>query len=453
MASPFRSYDIRGLFPDEVNEELAYLVGRAAADRFGWRRVCVGHDMRPSSPALAEALVSGLVREGVEVEFLGLVSTDQMYLAVLAHARDGGFMVTASHNPAAYNGIKVVRGLALPVGLDSGLSELEDWIRAHRTGKSAPGSVRPAAVAPVRRLSFADEYLAILFDLVPPASLPPFSVVADAGNGMGGPVFTLAAAHLPLTAHTLFAEPDGTFPNHDANPMEAGNRRDLERTVVEREADLGVGFDGDADRAFFVDHAGRFRPADHVLTLLLPRALAARPGAAVVHDVRCSRHVPEAVERLGGVPVMGKVGHAHAKPLIHRLGAALGGELSGHYYVPVLGGVVDSGLLSLLLVLAELGRQEKSLDEALRFDRELYASGEINLQVENPQSVLNRLLKKHREGGTLSQVDGLRIDTPHYWFSVRTSNTEPLLRLNVEADSTDLLWQVTARLREELAVG
>jgi len=449
MASPFRSYDIRGLFPDEVNEELAFLVGRAAADRFGWRRVCVAHDMRPSSPGLAEALVAGLVREGAEVELLGMTSTDQMYLAVLAHRRDGGFMVTASHNPAAYNGIKIVRGHALPVGLESGLSELADWIRDHR-GRPAP---RPAAMAPVRRVDFTDEYLRILFDLVPPATLPPFTVVADAGNGMGGPVILQAAASLPLRIHTLFAEPDGTFPNHDANPMEADNRRDLERTVTERQADLGVGFDGDADRAFFVDHAGRFRPADHVLTLLFPWALSRRPGAAVVYDVRCSRHVPEAIERLGGVPHMGKVGHAHAKPVMHRLGAAVGGELSGHYYVPLLGGVVDSGLLSFLLVLAELGRLEKSLDEALRFDHALFASGEINLTAKESHQVLSRLLNSHRDRGTLSQIDGLRVDTPHYWFSVRASNTEPLLRLNVEADSEDLLRQVTARLREEIAAG
>ncbi len=453
MASPFRSYDIRGLFPEEVNEELAFLVGRAAADRFGWRRVCVAHDMRPSSPGLAEALVAGLVREGVEVEFLGMTSTDQLYLAVLSHQRDGGFMITASHNPARYNGIKIVREHALPVGLESGLSELADWIRARRTAGESRWTSRPAAVAPVRRVDFTDEYLSLLFDLVPPATLPPFTVVADAGNGMGGPVLLGAAASLPLRIHALFTEPDGTFPNHDANPMEAENRRDLERQVVERGADLGVGFDGDADRAFFVDHAGRFRPADHVLTLLFPWALARRPGAAVVYDVRCSRHVPEAIERLGGVPQMGKVGHAHAKPVMHRLGAAVGGELSGHYYVPLRGGVIDSGLLSFLLVLSELGRMEKSLDEALRFDRERFASGEINLPVQDSHQVLSRLLKSHRDRGTLSQIDGLRVDTPQYWFSVRASNTEPLLRLNVEADSEDLLRQVTARLREEIAAG
>ncbi len=446
MASPFRTYDIRGLFPEEVNEELAFSVGRAAALRFGWKKVCVAHDMRPSSPALAEALVTGLTREGVEVELLGMTSTDMLYLAVLAHARDGGFMVTASHNPAQYNGIKVVRGLALPVGLDSGLSELADWIR--RQPAKVP---RAAASAPVRRSSFMDEYLRILFDLVPPATLPPFSVVVDSGNGMGGPVFAQAASHLPVQAHQLFAEPDGTFPNHDANPMEPENRRDLEDTVILRKADLGVGFDGDADRAFFVDHAGRFRPADHVLTLLFPQALRARPGAAVVFDVRCSRHVPEAIVRLGGVPHMGKVGHAHAKPLMHSLGAAIGGELSGHYYIPVLGGIVDSGLLSFLMVLAGLGHIEKSLADALTFDHELFASGEINLHVENSDTVLSRLLKSHANQGTLSRTDGLRIDTQHYWFSVRASNTEPLLRLNVEADSMDLLGQVTARLREEIA--
>ena len=449
MASPFRTYDIRGLFPDEVNEELAFSVGRAAAHVFGWQKVCVAHDMRPSSPSIAEALVTGLTREGVEVEFLGMTSTDMLYLAVLAHARDGGFMVTASHNPARYNGIKIVRGLALPVGLDSGLSDLADWIAKQRT-RPLPHA---AASAPVRRTSFMDEYLRILFDLVPPASLPPFAVVADSGNGMGGTVFAQAAPHLPIKAFHLFPEPDGTFPNHDANPMEPENRRTLEKTVLERGADLGVGFDGDADRAFFVDHAGRFRPADHVLTLLFPQALRARPGASVVFDVRCSRHVPEAILRLGGVPHMGRVGHAHAKPEMHRLGAAIGGELSGHYYIPVLGGIVDSGLLSFLMVLAELDRLEKSLDAALAFDHQLFASGEINLQVENSNSVLSRLLKYHGNQGTLSQIDGLRIDTQHYWFSVRSSNTEPLLRLNVEADSMDLLGQVTARLREEIAAG
>ncbi len=448
MAKPFRSYDIRGLFPEEIDESLAFDAGRAAVARFGWRNVCVAHDMRPSSPALAEALVAGLVRQGARVEFLGMTSTDMMYLAVLAHRLDAGFMVTASHNPARYNGIKVVRERALPVGLDSGLSDLESEILRLR---KAPPAVS-AARGPMQPVSFWDEYLHILFQQVPPDRMPPFTVTVDAGNGMGGMVLERAASALPLKIHHLYPEPDGTFPHHDANPMEAANRRDLEATVVQTGSDLGVGFDGDADRAFFVDHRGVFRPADHVLALLAERALrAAPPGAAVVYDVRCSRHVTQAIERCGGRGYMGKVGHAHAKPFMMRLQAVLGGELSGHTYFPLLGGVVDSGLLLFLTVLAELHHRQASLDEALHFDAPWVASGEINLSVENPEAILARLLKNHRNEGTMSQIDGLRIDTPHYWFSVRASNTEPLLRVNVEADSAELLRQKTTQLLEEIA--
>jgi len=447
MAAPFRSYDIRGLFPEELDEALAFDAGRAASRLFGWQKVCVAHDMRPSSPALAEALTAGLTRQGVDVEFLGMTSTDMMYLAVLAHGRDAGFMITASHNPAGYNGIKVVRERALPVGLDSGLAEIEAEIARLRSAPASNAAIR----GPLRFCSFWDEYLEILLKQVPPAAMPPFAVTADSGNGMGGRVLMQAAPALPLKIHHLYADPDGTFPHHDANPMEAKNRRELEAAVVQTGSDLGVGFDGDADRAFFVDGKGVFRPADHVLALLVQRVLRAHPGSAIVYDVRCSRHVTETIERCGGTGYMGRVGHAHAKPFMMKLGAVLGGELSGHTYFPLLGGVVDSGLLTFLTVLAELNHRQVSLEDALRFDSTWIASGEINLSVENPAAVLERLLKNHANEGTISQIDGLRIDAPRYWFSVRASNTEPLLRVNVEADSADLLQQKTNQLLEEIA--
>lgn len=447
MAVPFRAYDIRGLFPEEINEDLAFYVGCAAVTLFGWKNVCVAHDMRPSSPALADALVSGLVRQGARVEFLDMTSTDMMYLAVLAHGLDAGFMVTASHNPAPYNGIKIVRERALPVGLDSGLSTIESEILQFRS------DFPPASVfrAPVHHVSFWDEYIDILFKQVSPQEISPLTVTADSGNGMGGSLLAHVASALPLTLHSLYAEPDGTFPHHDANPMEAKNRRELELTVVQTGSDLGVGFDGDADRAFFVDAKGVFHPADHVLAFLVHRALRMHSGGAVVYDVRCSRHVTETIAYRGGTGHMGKVGHAHAKPLMMQLQAVLGGELSGHTYFPLLGGVVDSGLLLFLTVLAELNYRQVSFEEALRFESTWLASGEINLSVENPQTVLEKLLKKHVNEGTITQIDGLRIDAPHYWFSVRASNTEPLLRVNVEADSADLLQQKTNQLLEEIA--
>jgi phosphomannomutase len=435
--SIFKAYDVRGVVPDELRAEHAYRIGRAAARWLGAPSLAVGRDARSHSPELAEALVRGLCDEGADVADLGWASTPMVYFAVEHLGLGGGLVVTASHNPARYNGIKICREHAIPVGSASGLVEIEK-LCGEVTPRPAPvrgvaraADVRAAYVAHVRSVGGA---------------CPRLRVAIDCGNGMASIGLEPLLAELPLAVERLYFEPDGTFPNHDADPLQAENLRDLIRTVRRSGADFGVAFDGDADRAIFVDGAGLPVPAD-LLTAVLARGQLRRHGRGpVLYDLRSSRATAEAIEIAGGTPLMSRVGHSFIKAHMRETGAVFGGELSGHFYFrfpPAL--VADDGIAAFVALLDVLAEEDRPLAELVAPLRRYAASGEINRRVRDIPGLLHALESEHA-GAEVSRLDGLLVCYPEWWFNVRPSNTEPVVRLNLEAATEDEMRRHRDRL-------
>jgi len=431
--SVFKAYDIRGLYGAEFDEDGAYRVGRAYVEHFEPRAIAVGRDMRLSSPTMAAAFVEGAADGGADVLDIGLVGTEMVYFAVVELGLDGGACVTASHNPKEYTGMKIVRRGALPVGGDSGLAE----IRARALDGFGPvqrrGDVRDEDVWP----GFVEKVLSF----VDPESIHPLRVVVDAANGMAGVMLPPVLERLSqLDVVRCFFEPDGTFPNHEPNPLLPENREFIVARTRAEAAGLGVAFDGDADRCFFVDDTGEFVPGDFVTALLAEIMLEREPGAKVIYDVRASRAVPETIERAGGVPLVNRVGHAFIKQRMRKEGAAFGGEVSAHYYFRDFS-QADSGVVPFLLMVELLSRRGNSLSQLLApFRERFFLTGEINTPVADVPLKLQELKERYAaEGGRISHLDGLSVDFDDWHFNVRPSNTEPLLRLNLEALSHELM--------------
>ncbi|MFI9373654.1 phosphomannomutase/phosphoglucomutase [Streptomyces parvulus] len=426
-----KAYDVRGVVPDQWDESLAELFGAAFVELTGASAVVVGHDMRPSSPGLSDAFARGAAARGADVTGIGLCSTDQLYYASGALDLPGA-MFTASHNPARYNGIKLCRAGAAPVGQDTGLAEIRALVeRWTDTGAPQPAA-RPGTVT--RRDTLAD-YAAHLRSLVDLTAIRPLKVVVDAGNGMGGHTVPSVLAGLPLDVVPLYFELDGTFPNHEANPLDPANLVDLQKRVREEGADLGLAFDGDADRCFVVDQDGNPVSPSAVTALVAARELARNGGRGmVIHNLITSWSVPEVVREQGGTPVRTRVGHSFIKAEMARTGAIFGGEHSAHYYFRDFWNA-DTGMLAALHVLAALGGQPGTLSALVaQYDR--YAgSGEINSTVADQADRLAaiRAAYEGRDDVTLDDLDGLTVTAADWWFNVRPSNTEPLLRLNAEA--------------------
>jgi phosphomannomutase len=432
----FKAYDVRGIYPTELDESGAEAIGRAYVEQFEPRRIAVGHDMRLSSPTMQEALMRGAASAGADVLDLGLVGTEMVYFAVGSLGLDGGAMVTASHNPKEYTGIKLVRRGALPVGGESGLLDVRDRAVSerdtagarHRTGRE--GTVEAHDIWPAyvdRVLSFVDV-----------AALKPLHVVIDAGNGMGGYMVTPVLERLPIVATRYFFEPDGSFPNHLPNPLLPENREFIVSKTLGEGADLGAAFDGDADRCFFVDETGEFVPGDFVTALFAESVLQKEPGAKIIYDVRASRAVPDTIERDGGVPLINRVGHAFIKARMRKEDAAFAGEVSGHYYFRDFS-QADSGVIPFLLMLELISKKGQPLSEILAPLRSTYfITGEINTPVADVALKLQELKERYSDG-TISHLDGISVDFPDWHFNVRPSNTEPLLRLNLEATSEKLM--------------
>ena len=430
----FKAYDVRGIYPDELDEEGAYAIGRAYVEEFQPRRIAVGHDMRLSSPVMTDAVMRGAAESGADVVELGLVGTEMVYFAVGELGLDGGIAVTASHNPKEYTGMKIVRRGALPVGGDSGLLDIRARAAAatgarHETGPV--GTITHQDIWPAfveRVLSFIDV-----------SSLKPLRVVIDAANGMAGAMLPPVLEQLPIGVVRHFFEPDGTFPNHEPNPLLPENREFIVRKVTEEGADLGVAFDGDADRCFFVDDTGEFVPGDFVTALLAESILAKEPGGKILYDVRASWAVPATIRSAGGVPLVNRVGHAFFKHRMREEGAVFGGEVSGHYYFRDFS-QADSGVIPFLLMLELLSKRGEKLSETLRPFRERYfITGEINTPVGDVALKLQELKERFGAEGKVSHLDGLSIDAEDWHMNVRPSNTEPLLRLNLEALSPELM--------------
>ncbi|MDT3398890.1 phosphomannomutase/phosphoglucomutase [Streptomyces sp. B1866] len=438
-----KAYDVRGVVPDQWDEQLSELFGAAFVQVTDARAIVVGHDMRPSSPGLARAFARGAEALGADVTEIGLCSTDQLYFAS-GRLDLPGAMFTASHNPAQYNGIKMCRAGAAPVGQETGLAEIralvEEWSRAG----GPPPAATPGEIA--QRDVLAD-YAAYLRTLVDLTAVRPLKVVVDAGNGMGGHTVPTVFDGLPLELDALYFELDGTFPNHEANPLDPKNLLDLQERVRATGADIGLAFDGDADRCFVVDERGAPVSPSAITALVAARELAKHPGGAVIHNCITSWSVPEVVKEEGGTPVRTRVGHSFIKAEMARTGAIFGGEHSAHYYFRDFWNA-DTGMLAALHVLAALGGQDGPLSRLVeQYDR-YAASGEINSTVADQagRAAAVKAAYEGREGVTLDQLDGLTVSTADWWFNLRPSNTEPLLRLNVEARDADTV----ARVRDDV---
>ncbi|WP_413799641.1 phosphomannomutase/phosphoglucomutase [Streptomyces iranensis] len=438
-----KAYDVRGVVPDQWDESLAELFGAAFARVTEADAIVVGHDMRPSSPGLARAFAHGASSLGLDVTEIGLCSTDQLYFAS-GYLDLPGAMFTASHNPARYNGIKMCRAGAAPIGQDSGLTE----IRALVEGWAEGGAPEPAAEAgTITQRDVLDDYAAHLRSLVDLTAIRPLKVVVDAGNGMGGHTVPTVFEGLPLELDALYFELDGTFPNHEANPLDPKNIVDLQARVRETGADIGLAFDGDADRCFVVDGRGEPVSPSAITALVASRELAKHPGGTVIHNCITSWSVPEVVKENGGTPVRTRVGHSFIKAEMARSGAIFGGEHSAHYYFRDFWNA-DTGMLAALHVLAALGGQEGPLSDLVaQYDR-YAASGEINSTVDDQAGRMEavKAAYERREGAELDELDGLTVTTPNWWFNLRPSNTEPLLRLNVEARDQE----TAAEVRDEV---
>ena len=435
----FKAYDVRGIVPDELDEDVAESVGAAFVRLTGAPSVVTVHDMRASSRPLAEAFARGATSQGADVIEGGLGSTDMLYYASGSLGMPGA-MITASHNPAKYNGIKLCREGARPVGAETGLIQLRD---AAAQGLP-PYHGTPGVIVQRDLLSGYASHLKKLVDL---SAIRPLKVAVDAGNGMAGHTVPTVFEGLPITVVPLYFELDGTFPNHEANPIDPQNLRDLQRAVIDSEADIGLAFDGDADRCFVVDERGHIVSPSVLTALIAVRELAREPGATVIHNLITSRAVPEIITEHGGIPVRTRVGHSFIKARMAETGAVFGGEHSGHFYFRDFW-YADSGMLAALHVLAALGEQDAPLSDILAGYGRYVATGEINSEVADQAgaTALVRAEFASRPGVTSDELDGLTITGDGWWFNLRPSNTEPLLRLNLEASDEDTML----RLRDEV---
>ncbi len=429
----FGAYDIRGIYPTEVNETLAYRVGRAFVALLGAKRVAVGHDIRLSGPAISEALTRGLTEAGCDVVDIGQCGTEMIYFATAHWQLDGGIMVTASHNPKNYNGMKLVREGARPISRDTGLLDVEKAVMA--------GDFPPPAAPPgkVERCDVTDPYVEHLLSYIDVKALKPLTVVANTGNGAGGPIVAALAKRLPVKILPLYSEPDGNFPHGVPNPLLPDNRESTARAVRETKADLGFAWDGDFDRCFLFDEKGQFIEGYYIVGFLAQAFLKRHPGAKIIYDPRVTWNTIEIVEKMGGVPVMCKSGHAFIKDRMRREDAVYGGEMSAHHYFRDFS-FCDSGMLVFLLVMELVSEAGKPLS-ALMAERmaKFPCSGEINSTVADAPAVLAALEKEYGPQGEVNKVDGLSVEFPTWRFNLRMSNTEPVIRLNVETRGDEAL--------------
>ena len=430
--SIFKSYDVRGIVPAQLNEDIAYAIGRAFVEVLDRKNICIGRDMRPSGEAFMAALSRGANDAGADVTQVGLISTDAIYFAVGYYGFDGGIMITASHNPAEYNGFKFCREEAIAISIETGLAEVRDKAAA---GDFKPPAAKRGTIAQLDVLdAFADHCLSFIDDI---AAIKPFKIAIDAGNGMAGATVPRVFGRLPCTVIPMYFELDGTFPNHPASPIEPENMVDLQRAVIEHHCDLGVAFDGDADRMFLVDERGALIGGDIVTALVGIDTVRLNPGAKILYNLICSRSVPEAIERAGGIPVRSQVGHSFIKKTMRDEDIPFGGEHSGHFYFK-RNWFADSGMIALMQCLNVFSRAAGPVSSVIAPIDNRCRSGEINSTVADIPGTLRRLRDRYRDG-TIDDLDGITIQYPNWWMNVRPSNTEPLLRLNVEGDSRAMM--------------
>lgn len=433
----FKAYDIRGLVETEITPDFAFQTGLAFARFLETERepgtLIVAQDMRPSSPLLAEAFSAGAVSNGMDVIRIGLASTDMLYFAS-GKLNVPGAMFTASHNPAEYNGIKLCKSGAKPIGADTGLKTIERFV-----AEGNPIVMRSIGRETERNM--LGEYIDHLLSLVDVSHIRPLKIVVDAGNGMAGYTAPALFENLNVELIELYFELDGTFPNHEANPIDSANLKDLQKAVIKHKADIGLAFDGDADRCFLVDERGTIVDPSSLTALIAARELAKHPGSSIIYNLISSRAVAEVIEENSGKPIRSRVGHSYIKKLMAESGAIFGGEHSGHFYFKNFW-CADSGALAALHAIAALGEQKATLSKLLKPFIRYVSSGEINSKIGKPEKALRAIEEKYSKSGEVDHLDGLTVNGDTWWFNVRPSNTEPLLRLNVEAKTQAKLDRV-----------
>jgi phosphomannomutase len=431
----FKAYDIRGVYPDEVTDEAARAIGGAFVAYLKAKRIAVGRDMRLSSPALAQAFIDGATAQGADVVDYGMIATDMLYFAVGRDGHDGGVQITASHNPKQYNGMKLVRKEAFPLSGEEGLAEIRQMI----AGNALPPAAEPRGQVTTKNA--LEAYVEHVMSFIDPSVIKPFNIVLDAGSGMGGLVAPKLFERLPCRTTRLCFEIDGRFPNHEANPLIEENRRDIVERVMAEKADAGIAWDGDADRCFFIDGTGAFVSGDFVTALLAEAFLIKHPGSTIIYDLRASHAVRDTVARYGGTSLMNRVGHAFFKRRMRETNGIFGGEVTGHYYFRD-NFFADNGFIPALLILELMSRKGQTLHALLQpLSERYFISGEINTKLKSMDEVPARLVAiaaKYADGHQY-ELDGLSVEYPDWHFNVRPSNTEPLLRLNLEATTRELM--------------
>ncbi len=427
----FKSYDVRGIYPADLNDDVAYGIGRCFVSMLGAKHIAVGRDMRPSGEKLFEAFARGAAEAGADVLDIGMVSTDALYFAVGKYGLDGGVMITASHNPSQYNGMKFTRAQAQAISLDTGLSEIRDRLLA---GNLPPKAER---IGTVTSRTILDDFAEHCLSFVDRSKIKPFKVAIDAGNGMAGETVPHVFKRLGCDVIPLYFELDGSFPNHPASPIEPENMADVQAAVRKHHCDVGVAFDGDADRMFIVDEKGDLIDGSTVTALVALNTLKKYPGSRILFNLICSRSVPELIAKAGGTPIRSKVGHSIIKAVMREQDVVFGGEHSGHFYFRD-NWYADSGMIALLQCLELFSEAGKPVSEVIAPIDTRFRSGEINSEVKDIAAKLQELQDRYKDA-TIDHLDGVTISYPDWWMNVRPSNTEPLLRLNVEGDTKETM--------------
>lgn len=428
--SIFKAYDIRGIYPDTIDEDIVYKIGRAYVLKYKPKKITIGRDMRISSPKLFEALVKGVTDQGCDVVDIGLVSTPMMYFSVWNYGYDGGLMVSASHNPPKYNGVKMVAKGGVPISGKTGIYEIGEMIESI----SKPLADEKGRI---EKLDIMNDYVNHSLNYSNISKLKKFKIVIDTANAMGGPVSAEFFKRLDCELIHLYPELDGTFPNHEANPLKEENIRDLQKSVIENNADIGIAFDGDADRCSFVDENGNIVPSDLIIALVAQMILEKEPGLRILYDVRCSKVVGEIIAEHNGIQGRCKVGHSLVKRQMKEENAKFAGELSSHFYLEDEH-YAEAPFFVILKILELMTQKNKNFSELIKPLKKYYQSGEINLKVEDKQGKMKELAEKFQDG-RINWLDGVTVEYDDWWFNVRPSNTEPYLRLNLEANTKELM--------------
>ncbi len=424
----FKAYDIRGIYPTDLDEATAYAIGRAFVTFLNADRVLVGRDMRLSGPQLFAEVTRGIMDQGADVIDIGMVSTDQYYFAC-SEMKLPGIMVTASHNPKVYNGFKMVRQMPYLLSGDQGIQDIRRIVEGNAFAPATRQGV-------MRSADLSERFVEKVLSLIDVAAIKPLKVVVDTGNGMVGPILQRVYSRLPITLVGMYLQPDGNLPNHGLDPLQPENRADLQKRVIAEKADIGFAFDGDGDRFFVIDNRGEFVAGDYLTALLARYLLRKHPGGKIVYDIRASWAVPDLVRGADGEPLVERVGHAFIKRRMADEGVLFAGEVSGHYYFQGFN-YADSGIIPSLLVLEMLSTTGKRMSELLRpLEEEYFISGEINSKVSDAKGKLQKLASRYGDG-RIERIDGISVTYPTWHFNVRASNTEPLMRLNLEAKSRE----------------